>query len=186
MSKLFKHISFVMDRAFPRKAIIWLKPKMTVWTCLSEMKEHAIFSWSWTRTKQELKMCPFFHLWLPARTADYLSMINKSIAKSHPNNFFEVFSRSIVRHPLCGMRRRANVKERGHGSITLKCHSARTEKFNTVVGETLTLFSMPQIWKTGQCLAGQVGKTFLEFFSRNEFVNSKLKNIQKLYLTVLF
>ena len=26
---------------------------------------------------------------------------------------------------------------------------------DTVVGETLTVFSMPQIWKTGQCLAGQ-------------------------------
>ena len=37
----------------------------------------------------------------------------------------------------------------------------------TVVGETLTVFSMPQIWKTGQCLAGQVDKTFLEIFVGN-------------------
>ena len=35
----------------------------------------------------------------------------------------------------------------------------------TVVGETLTVFSMPQIWKTGQCFA--VDKTFLEIFVGN-------------------
>jgi len=38
---------------------------------------------------------------------------------------------------------------------------------NTVVGETLIILSMPQIWKTGQCLAGQVDKTFLEIFVGN-------------------
>ena len=47
---------------------------------------------------------------------------------------------------------------------------AAKSTFNTVVGETLTVFSMPQIWKTGQCLAGQcfaVDKTFLEIFVGN-------------------
>ena len=36
-----------------------------------------------------------------------------------------------------------------------------------MVGEALTVFSMPQIRKTGQCLAGQVDMTFLEIFVGN-------------------
>ena len=38
--------------------------------------------------------------------------------------------------------------------------------YSTVVGETLTVFRMPEVRKTGQCLDGQVGKTFLEIFGR--------------------
>ena len=36
---------------------------------------------------------------------------------------------------------------------------------NTVVCETLTVFTMPRIRKNGQCLEVQVDKTFLEFLS---------------------
>ena len=36
------------------------------------------------------------------------------------------------------------------------------------MGETLAVFSVPKIWKTGQCLAGQVGKTFLEIFGEHD------------------
>ena len=38
---------------------------------------------------------------------------------------------------------------------------------HTVVGETLAVFRLPQIRKNGQCLDGQVGKTFLEIFGGN-------------------
>ena len=38
----------------------------------------------------------------------------------------------------------------------------------TVVGETLVVFWLPQIWKNCQCLDGQVGKTFLEIFGGND------------------
>ena len=41
--------------------------------------------------------------------------------------------------------------------------------FDTVVGETLTVFNMPQIWKTGQCLAGQC------FAVKNEIQCTKSK-----------
>ena len=37
----------------------------------------------------------------------------------------------------------------------------------TVVGETLAVFSLPQIQKNCQCLDGQVDKTFLEMFGGN-------------------
>ena len=43
-----------------------------------------------------------------------------------------------------------------------------SENSDTVVGETLAVFSVPKIWKTGQCLAGQVGKTFLEIFGEHD------------------
>ena len=36
-----------------------------------------------------------------------------------------------------------------------------------MVGETLTVFRLPQIRKNGQCLDGQVGKDFLEIFGGN-------------------
>ena len=38
---------------------------------------------------------------------------------------------------------------------------------NTVVGETLAVFSLPQIRKTCQCLDGQVDTTFSEIFGGN-------------------
>ena len=38
-------------------------------------------------------------------------------------------------------------------------------KSNTVVCETLAVFSMPQIRKTGQCLEIHVDKTFREFLA---------------------
>ena len=40
-------------------------------------------------------------------------------------------------------------------------------KYSTVVGETLAVLSMPQIRETDQCMAGKVGKTFLEMFGGN-------------------
>ena len=39
--------------------------------------------------------------------------------------------------------------------------------YNTVVGETLAVFSWPRIRKTCQCLNGQTEKTFLEIFGGN-------------------
>ena len=39
--------------------------------------------------------------------------------------------------------------------------------FDTVVGETLAVFSLPQIRKTCQCLDGQVDITFSEIFGGN-------------------
>ena len=39
------------------------------------------------------------------------------------------------------------------------------DKISTVGCETLTVFSVPRIRKTGQCLEVQVDKTFLEFLS---------------------
>ena len=51
----------------------------------------------------------------------------------------------------------------------------------TVVGETLTVFRMPEIRKTGQCLDGQVGKTFPEIFGRNFWQNFR-QNFEQNFL----
>ena len=49
---------------------------------------------------------------------------------------------------------------------------------STVVGETLAVFRLPQIRKNGQCLDGQVGKTFLEIFGgNNNFSNVLSENL---------
>ena len=50
--------------------------------------------------------------------------------------------------------------------------------YTTVVGETLAVFRLPQIRKNGQCLDGQVGKTFLEIFGGNyNFSNVLSENL---------
>ena len=45
----------------------------------------------------------------------------------------------------------------------------------TVVGETLTVFSIPQIWKTGQCFAGQCFADYCILYDKQIYLPSKNK-----------
>ena len=97
------------DPALSREAKIWLLSKVTI--CASGIKEHAICSrpcWNicsctWARTEQnilwalrtstevELEKCARFYPWKSAKTTDFASIDNKSIAWSHPNHFSKYF-----------------------------------------------------------------------------------------------